>query len=227
VIQVVVFDMDDTLFPEHQFVQSGFRAVSEFISRECSIRGFFEQAWERFVAGDRGRIFNQVLEDLRFAQGDPHAIERLVQQSLEVYRSHAPEITLFEDASWALEYFSKRFPLALLSDGYLQTQKNKATALKLDPFFERFYFTDQWGRECWKPSRCAYRKVEEDFSVEGEACVYISDNPAKDFVAPNQLGWKSIWINRKAGEYHHAEMTENGAAQIEIQSLYELEEILK
>ena len=226
-IQVVVFDMDDTLFPEHQFVQSGFHAVSEFISSEFSIDGFFERAWEKFSTGDRGRIFNQVLEDLRFAEGDPHSIVQVVQKCLEVYRAHLPEITLFEDAAWALEHFSRRFPLALLSDGYLETQKNKAAALQLSHFFKRFYFTDQWGIECWKPSRCAYRKVEEDFFVEGEDCIYISDNPAKDFIAPNQLGWRSIWINRKAGEYHHAETAEDGAAQLEIQSLYELEVVLK
>lgn len=40
-IKVVVFDLDDTLFPEHEFVLSGFRVVSNWVTTQYSITGFF------------------------------------------------------------------------------------------------------------------------------------------------------------------------------------------
>jgi len=219
-IKVVVFDMDDTLFPEHEFVHSGFRAVSDFVRGEFGVDTFYQKASKRFAAGDRGRIFNQVLEELRIES------DSLVRQCIEVYRSHKPSIALFEDARWALEQFAQ-FPMALLSDGYLETQQNKAEALNIAPCFEKLYFTDQWGRQCWKPSSCAYEKIEQDFSVSGEECIYIADNPTKDFVAPNQLSWRSVWVNRGGGEYQGAEVAEGGHAELEIDSLYGLEMVLK
>ena len=40
-MKAVIFDLDDTLFPERTYVLSGFRAVGDWISETYSIRGFF------------------------------------------------------------------------------------------------------------------------------------------------------------------------------------------
>ncbi len=220
--QVIVFDMDDTLFPEYEFVRSGFHAVDSYLSFEYKIVGFFTKAWQKFNVGSRGDIFDQVLNEIGYSGNT----KGLVNELVKVYRSHSPGIRLFDDAKWALEYYSKLVPLALLSDGFLQTQKNKARALGIESYFQKMYFTDQWGRECWKPSHCAFLRVQEDFSVNGNSCVYISDNPSKDFIAPNQLGWRSIFIKRELGEYKNANTPNNGNPNTIIGSLYELEDIL-
>ena len=62
--------------------------------------------------------------------------------------------------------------------------------------------------------------------MNGKECVYISDNPAKDFVAPNMLGWESIWINRKNGEYQGVDIAKSGEPKKTISSLLELKGIL-
>jgi len=132
---------------------------------------------------------------------------------------------LFDDARWALEYYSNKMPLVLISDGYLQTQKNKADALNIDRFFQKLYFTDQWGRVCWKPSTCAFLKVEEELGFANKY-VYISDNPSKDFVAPNALGWDTVQIKRNDGEYANANIPEGGHPKKIVHSLYDLKPIL-
>lgn len=222
-LQIVAFDLDDTLFPEHQFVRSGFAAVAEYLEKSHGVSGFFKISWMLFQAGERGSIFNHALKQLGF---DLKTEKQVVGELVEQYRRHRPEIGLFEDAKWALKCYSDKFPLVLISDGYLRTQQNKAESLQIEDYFKGFYFTDQWGRACWKPSSCAFEKVEADFSVNGKQCLYISDNPAKDFVSPNQLGWESVWINRVGGEYSEVEIADGGAAKQRIESLYQLEEII-
>jgi len=220
--KVVIFDMDDTLFSEREFVRSGFAAVDVFLVKEFEFPGFFSKAWELFSVGERRRIFDQVLSSAPKIE----CSESLIKKMLAVYRTHLPSIELFDDARWALEYYSTRVPLALVSDGYLQTQKNKANALGIDAFFQKIYFTDQWGEECWKPSTCAFLKVEKGFNAHKDECVYISDNPKKDFIAPNQLGWDSIQIKRNTGEYANEIIPKDGHPQKIIHSLYDLKDIL-
>ncbi len=220
--RVVVFDMDDTLFPEREFVRSGFYAVDQFLLEEFGSSDFFSKAWALFDSGERGRIFNQALIDIT----EIECTEALIRKMVSVYREHLPSIRLFDDAKWALEYYSTKVPLALVSDGYLQTQKNKANALGVDGFFQKMYFTDQWGEGCWKPSTCAFLKVEESFNALKDKCIYISDNPKKDFIAPNQLGWDSIQIKRNTGEYANEIIPKDGHPKKIINSMYDLKDIL-
>lgn len=216
--RVIVFDLDDTLYSEHDYVESGFRAVSEYLLENHSIDDFFSVAWQLFCSGERGSIFNQALLGIGLSD-DSDLITALV----EVYREHTPNIQLFSDGRWALDYFYKRVPLALISDGYLVTQQKKAEALGLNKFFDEMYFTDQWGRKSWKPSPCAFEKVEEKFNASGEGCVYIADNPTKDFVSPNKMGWLSVCVERKGGEYLSAQAPDGGEPQVVINHLSSLE----
>ena len=220
-IRLVVFDMDDTLFPEYEFVRSGFEAVADYMEEQFGIEDFFDTAWNKFIEGERGRIFDQIIDDEGLETDS-----RTIGKVLEIYRSHYPKISLFKDAQWALEYCSAFVPLALISDGYLKTQENKAEALNIERFFQKVYFTDKWGPECWKPSTCAFEMAEKDFSVLGSECVYVSDNPIKDFIGPNKLGWKSIYIERKEGVYSGVKTPHGGEPEVKISSLYDLKQAL-
>ena len=220
--QVVVFDMDDTLFPERDFVKSGFLAVDDFLLTNYKINGFYEKAWEKFCFGERQYIFNKTLNDLEY----PDNPEVLVKKLLTVYRTHNPRIKLFDDAKWALQFYSKTYPLALLSDGYLQTQKNKAEALDISHYFDKIYFTDYWGQNFWKPNTFVFEILQKDFYEKNDSYVYISDNPLKDFIAPNKIGWKSIYIKREFGIYNDIDVPSHGKPNIIISSLYDLKDIL-
>ena len=57
------------------------------------------------------------------------------------------------------------------------------------------------GRDFWKPSPRGFEKIGELLDVPHERCAYVGDNPAKDFVAPNALGWRTVQYVR-AGQVH-------------------------
>jgi len=63
--KVLAFDMDDTLYPEAKFVESGFRAVDEYASKKYEIKDFHNQALSLFKSGVRTNIFDRILLKLK------------------------------------------------------------------------------------------------------------------------------------------------------------------
>ena len=196
--KVLVFDLDDTLFPEEQFVLSGFQAVDRCL-QEKGHSGFFGMAATLFDRGVRGNIFDLSLAELKISTS-----RLLISDLIQVYRNHIPSLTLHKDAAWALNYFHGKAKIGLITDGYLETQRNKISALQIAPFFEAIIYSDEFGRDHWKPSATPYVKLVEALQCDHNECVYVSDNAQKDFITPNRLGWTTIQISREKGEYSKA-----------------------
>lgn len=221
---VLVFDLDDTLYSEREFVLSGFAAVDAWLAQRHGLAGFGAEATRLFEAGTRGRIFDEALRRLAV-----DGAGELVPHLVDVYRGHAPRISLLEEARWALQHFHGRLRLGLITDGHAATQRNKFAALGVSRYFAHVVFTDDLGRANWKPSPLPFRDVMDRLGCAGDECVYVGDNPVKDFVAPNALGWLTVQIRRGNGEYG---TVDTGALapchrpHLTIQSLYELESLL-
>lgn len=195
-IRGVVFDLDDTLYPERDFVRSGLAASAAWLEREHGVAGLLERAWPLFEAGARGRLFDQALGQLGLAPRP-----ELIAQLVAVYRAHAPAIALTPDVALLLERLHARGPLALLTDGYHATQQQKVKALGLERWCRPIVYTDALGREHWKPSPKGFLKIQGELGVAPHELVYIADNPAKDFRAPRALGWRTIRLQRPGGEH--------------------------
>jgi putative hydrolase of the HAD superfamily len=221
---VIVFDLDDTLYPEYDFVISGFQAVDEDLRRR-NIQGFFPVARKLFQDGLRGTIFNAALGQLGIAH-DPKLVDALV----EVYRSHTPRLQLFPDARWILEHFgTTTTKVGLITDGFGQTQRNKVQALGVEGRFAATIYTADLGPGQGKPSLTPFQNIAVMLGMQDEMhrLVYVADNPKKDFMAPNQLGWKTIRIQRGIGEYTALQPAEEKyAPHHEIHTLEALPQIL-
>jgi putative hydrolase of the HAD superfamily len=220
-IKIVVFDLDDTLFPERDFVKSGFIAVNELLNTKYTIKGFFEVAWHLFTKGQRGQIFNLALETLGIKYD-----QSMIQEFVEIYRNHKPHIYLYKDAELAINRLQGYKHLGIITDGYLATQQNKIQSLNIQQKINTIIYTDLYGRNNWKPSPLAYLKIMEMSGCNRNECVYIGDNPNKDFVTAKKLGWLTVKIIRDHGEYSHVITPDSHEADLNIHSLLELEKIV-
>ena len=209
-VRLIVFDIDDTLYLEEDFVRSGFEAVGQFAARELGIDGLAAACLKLHWSGVRGSVFNDALKAC--GQADDEAT---VRQLVDVYRGHRPAIRLLPDALLILNALKGRFWIAAVSDGPHVGQAQKAAALELDRWIESVILTDHWGREFWKPHPRAFQTLEEQFQVSGPECVYLGDNPGKDFVAPRSLGWRTIRVRRPGGLHAGVEAAADKAAEIE------------
>lgn len=194
-----VFDLDDTLYPERDYIRSGFAAVDSLAVARLGIQGFGDACWERFLNGDRGRIFDAVLQS-QFGRVDAGLVHDMVQ----AYRSHKPHIALHLDARRFLDRArGLALPMALITDGPRESQRAKIDALSLQDTFSPIVVTAELGADRSKPHPAAFELVQQALGPD-RRFVYIADNPQKDFLAPNQLRWTSIRIRRARGLYSQA-----------------------
>ena len=199
----VVFDIDDTLYLESDYVRSGFRATGAWVSEHLGIEGFFDHAWNAFQRGDRGTIFNSALSELGIAD-----TPNLVTDLVEVYRGHDPQIELTQDALVCLDRLRGNVHIGVITDGPAESQRAKARALDLQRWHPELIVTAELGPGLGKPHPRAFELIEERTGCSGAACAYVADNPIKDFVAPRQLGWLTVRV-RRPGALH--EDMESGA----------------
>lgn len=197
---VIIFDMDDTLYPEADFVRSGHRAVAERVWQDLSV-DIEPELRRRFAAGQRGDLMSAALAALDVQIPQDYVGRVLVP----VYREHAPTIRPHVETVPVLtELRARGHRLALLSDGWAEVQRRKLAALGLAELFDEIVFTDELGRDAWKPSPVGFERILNTLGFSGDAAMYVSDNPHKDFAGPHQLGMRTIRIVRPGTEHGKA-----------------------
>ena len=202
-LKAIIFDMDDTLYPESMYVMSGFRAVATWLAKEHekSADQYFATLKTLFEKGIRGNTFNIWLEQLKIT---PDA--ELIQECVTVYREHTPNIKPFNEVVPMLKQIQPNFKIGLLSDGYLRVQQLKFEALDISHYFDSVVFSDEFGHDAWKPSTIPYVEVLKRLNETATSAVYIGDNIIKDFFGAKRLGIQTIWVKRASGEYINSRM---------------------
>jgi putative hydrolase of the HAD superfamily len=211
----VVFDIDDTLYLERDYVRSGFRCVGEWVGRNLGISGFSDLAWREFQGGARGSIFDLVLKHCGV-----DVTPTLISQLVDMYRRHEPKIELLPDALDCLNGLVGRLRLGIVTDGPSDSQRAKARALDLGQWFDPIIFTADLGADFSKPHPRAFETVEELVGCSGWECAYVADNPVKDFTAPKRMGWMTVRVRRPASLHHAA--NSNKQVDLEVPDLRDL-----
>lgn len=193
-MKAVLFDLDDTLYPEIDFVKSGFDSVARYLARRYhrDRNELIARMFEILESQGRGKVFDALLQEL-----DIYTEER-AQLLVHLYRSHIPHITLYADVMPVVDYLKDHgICLGLITDGMASVQRNKIAALNLKSILDPVICTDELGKENWKPSTVSFRIALELLQIPPSEAAYVADNITKDFLAPNSLGMVSVQIKRK------------------------------
>lgn len=219
----LVFDLDDTLYPERSFALGGFRAAGQWVQDRWGVSGVSEHMAAMLEAGHLGGLFKATLEHFV-----PKADEALLREFIDVYRCHTPELALYPDGQVALDYAASLGPVGLITDGTDWVQARKVQALELEATMHSIVYTFALGgRDFHKPHPRAFEVTQERLAVDHEQLVYVGDNPTKDFLAPNRLGWKTIQVLREQTIHDTSQAPpEGGAPDIRIDDLGQLPEVL-
>ncbi len=217
----VVLDLDDTLYLERDYVRSGFRAAGERVAVDYGVHNFESHCWKSFLSGRRGDLFNAALRALLDCD-DPQVVSQLVA----VYRSHEPTIELLPDSARFLTWARKhRIPLGLITDGCAVSQRAKIRALGIQDYFDSIVVTAELPGSHSKPDPAAFELTRETLGSRG-SFVYIADNPTKDFLAPNTLGWDTVQVRREHGLYLNAKAPDSSyRARSRVSSFDEVYEL--
>lgn len=220
-MKLIIFDLDNTLYPEETYVQSGFKAVARYLSGkyDCNFEKLFSKIMDIFNKDGRGKVFDRLVNDLNFNE----EISTLVY----IYRYHLPDISLYPESISLLDTLKAKYKLALITDGRAFVQKRKVEALKIENYFDVVIFTDVLGENFWKPSVEPYNLVLDMLDCDAEDACYIGDDPYKDFKAPKQLGMKSIQVKiEDEMDYWKKRGYERFDADFQVNNLNEISGVL-
>lgn len=193
-----VFDVDDTLYLEREYVRSGFEAVGLHLNETRGITGFASCCWESFKGGNRFDTFNKSLAALGI-EPTPQLIEELVHS----YRQHEPAISLDSSTHHLLTELKANQKVAILTGGNPISQERKVRALKLDQLAGVIVYAGMHGPEMDKPHPWSWREVERLTNAQANDLVYIGDNPRKDFKVALELNWIAVRVRLKNSEHYN------------------------
>jgi len=216
---ILVFDLDDTLYDERSFVESGFAAVAAFLApRIGRDTGDLRSRMVQLLDSDgRGRVFDQLLSESGVEDAD------LVAACVAEYRGHKPAINLAPGVRHMLEGLTD-YRKYLVTDGDADVQARKIAALRLAPYFIETYRTWVYGIESAKPSLHTFELIRARESCEWAEIVYVADDPSKDFVSLRAAGAATVRVH--SGRFAHATAAPGYDADLHVSRVTEVPALL-
>ena len=194
-VRGVLVDLDDTLYPQAEFLGLAWFAVAERGARLGLDRDRLHAALTAAAAGGsaRGGIIDEAVRRIR---GDAELVPELVA----AFHAVRPQrLTPFPGVRAALRELRSLVPVAVVTDGAVAGQRAKLTALGLDNAFDAVVLSDGWGRAFRKPHPRPFRTALALLGVDAADAVMIGDRPDKDIVGAARVGIRGIRV--RTGEY--------------------------
>jgi len=188
-IKGVIFDLDDTLYSERDYVRSGYSKIADYLGDMTAA----DRMYELFLEG-------KAAIDAYLEEND--SIDKKAE-CLKIYREQLPDIILYDGITNLLaELRSKGIKIGIITDGRIEGQKKKIEALGLSEYLDDCIITDELGGvQFRKPNDISFRIMQNRWKIPFEQIIYVGDNLSKDFQAPRQLGIRSLWFNNPDGLY--------------------------
>lgn len=202
-VEAVIFDLDDTLYSEKEYVKSGYHQIAKRFGTDYENR-----LWQAFL--EKKPAIDAVIPE--------HKAE-----ALNIYRNQIPDIHLYAGVIDMLIRLGNKYRLGIITDGRPEGQKAKIQSLGIEKLFNKIIITDELGgAEYRKPCPVAFEKMLEALNVVPERAVYIGDNISKDFKAPEALGMQTIWFKNRDGLYSDGGKAHPRSSQGSEQGLIEM-----
>lgn len=193
-MRVVVFDLDDTLYKEIDYLRSAYRYIArQLAAGEVEREDFFGTLYSAYKEG------RDAFATLMECYNNKGVTKETL---LHWYRTHKPQISLTDGCEGVLSVLvAKGCRLGIITDGRTVTQLNKIEALGLHSLIvdEDIVISERFGSE--KPSPRNYLYFMNKYGADARY-YYIADNTAKDFIAPNRLGWTTVCLKDNGQNIH-------------------------
>ncbi|RBY78130.1 HAD family hydrolase [Geodermatophilus sp. TF02-6] len=196
----VVVDLDDTLYPQADYLASAAAAVG-VAAHTAGLDGAAVHAALRreLAAGsDAGGTVDRAL----LAAGVPAAaLPRYVPALVAAFTAHTPSrLTPHPGVAEALRALAAAAPLACLTDGNPVIQAAKLAATGLQPLLPVVVVTDALGgRAVRKPHPLGLLAAAARLGVPPDRLLVVGDRPGKDVAVAAAVGARAVRVRQ--GEY--------------------------
>jgi putative hydrolase of the HAD superfamily len=211
-IDLVLFDLDDTLHDDTYAYQSAAEEVAREVAAEHGIDALALKAayiaeaegfWKRLTADDlkvklatiRASLWQTALERVGAGQ-DPE----LARRSAERYNAYRVKYyTLFPGAIDLLRALRERGKkLGIVTNGLSETHRDKIALLRLSEFFDAVFLADEVGMV--KPDPLLFAHACRTLGSSPAHSAMVGDRYDRDIRGAIQAGLYTLWLNVRAEE---------------------------
>jgi len=216
-IEAILFDLDDTLYPEIDYVRSGFCAVAELLAERGFGTPLDTVATMEHIHWhvDRDHVFQHAAKILGYP-------ENWIPELIRTYRRHEPTISLPAETRRVLRTLCQRYRLGIVTDGHREVQWRKIRALGVHTLVDVIVTSDDFGRRCWKPDSLPFLTACRALKTRPENVLFVGDHPVRDIRGATQLGMTTVRIVRDEGYFRRRPHTPGYPPNHEITQLTEL-----
>lgn len=186
-----VFDLDDTLFQEIDFLKSAYAHISRKLAADIGA-DIYEEMWSKYK--NKENVFQWIIDRYH------HSIPQIkMEWLLNEYREHMPEIKLSSETLQFLKMLRERkVLLGLITDGRSVTQRNKLKSLGIENYFTDIIISEEFGSE--KPDERNYLYFQNKYPDMD--FYFFGDNTLKDFIVPDKLQWQTFCLQDQGNNIH-------------------------
>jgi putative hydrolase of the HAD superfamily len=191
----LLLDLDDTLYPREEFVQSGLLAVARHVEERYGLPALDAFATMSLARHDgrHGAEFQAMCAKHRLS---PELIPALV----EVFRAHRPVLRLPRRTADVLRQLrAQQWQLAVVTNGLPAVQRAKIAALKLAPLVDLVVYAEEHSQG-GKPAPGPFRAALQRLRLPVGRCICVGDDPKSDIAGARALGMKTVRV--RTGAFH-------------------------
>lgn len=224
-IDIIAFDLDDTLWPCMPTIEYAEETLYQWLARN------FPRITDRHSPEDMIRIRQQfMLQDERFtvdltllrceflkqlARGAGYDSKAVSEAGFEVFYEARQQVSFYDDVLPCLQRLQSRYRLGAISNGNANVDK-----VGLGHLIEHSVSASEL--KVAKPDKLIFHDLVERFGVPANRVLYVGDHPEYDVVGPQNAGLQAIWINRENNVWpEHLQ-----PPRYQISNLHELELLL-
>ena len=192
-VKAVVFDLDDTLISEKEYIKSGYLHIAGIIEDRFAMdkKQVFDELMSLFNVSPLN-VFNRLYDKYQIKYS-----KEMILDLVKEYRGHFPDIQFYDDVLPCLSELKRAgIKVGIITDGYAIAQRQKLKAIQANEYFDEIIVTDELGRDYWKPHPKAFELMKEKFRVNFDEMIYVGDNPEKDFYISKTYPIKTVRIIR-------------------------------
>lgn len=225
-VQLLTFDLDDTLWPGRCVFMRAEERLWEFLEQQAP------GIAEHFDARARVEVRQQVLADAPHLAHQLSKLRRqfisellrqyghtdagqLAEAAYQVFLAARHQVRYFDDVHDTLACLRRRYTLAALSNGNANVAR-----LGLDKYFAFHLNAESVGSA--KPAPDMYQEALQRAGVSAPAAVHVGDHPHHDVLGADAVGMATVWLNRDGNPWELQQV----APTWEIRSLRQLTDIL-
>lgn len=210
-VKGVVFDLDDTLCAYWNASKAALRSAFSQFGPPCKTPDVMIELWAQAF-----RSFSPTLREAGWyekylAKGGPTRTEQMrlalllagvddrrrAEQLSETYaRERNANLRLFPDAIEVLERLSARYPLAMITNGPADVQRQEVETLGIARYFKVILIEGEML--VGKPEMEVFRRCEAELGLAAGDLVFVGNSYAHDMRPAMEAGWRTVWVVRES-----------------------------